>query len=103
MKDKILNQGELERLSEIYKSFANVPRLKILIRLQDKECTAGELSAAAGLSQSATSHQLKELKFYRIIKSRKEGLNVYYSLDDDHIVKLLKNGIKHISQEDCDD
>ncbi len=96
-----LNSQEFERLSEIYKLFGSVPRLKILLRLSHGECVASELSEAAQLSQSATSHQLKELKFCRIIKSRKEGLNVYYSLDDDHITKMLESGIQHVKGDHC--
>jgi len=94
---------DIERLSEIYKSFGNVTRLKMLLRLQQGQCSAGVLSKATGISQSAASHQLKELKFCRIVKARKEGLNVFYSLADAHIVKMLENGIAHISREACDE
>ena len=91
-----LDNEELERLTEIYKLFGSVPRLRILLQLNEGECAANELSEAAELSQSATSHQLKDLKQGRIIKSRKEGMNVIYSLDDNHIVEMLENGINHI-------
>ena len=98
-----LNIEDLERLSEIYKLFGSVPRLRILLQLNEGESVVGELSKAAGLGQSATSHQLKDLKQGRIIKSRKEGINVYYSLDDDHIVKMLENGLEHIIGDHHDD
>lgn len=92
---------DFERLSEIYKLFGSVPRLKILIKLSHGEASATELCDAAGISQSATSHQLKELRSGRVIKSRKDGLNVFYSLDDSHIAKMLKSGIEHIKEENC--
>ncbi len=94
---------DFERLSEIYKLFGSVPRLKILLRLSEGECVASELAEAAEISQSATSHQLKELKHCRIVKSRKDGMNVFYSLDDSHIVKLLESGIEHIKGEHCNE
>ncbi len=98
-----LNHDDFDRLSEIYKLFGSVPRLRILLRLSEGECVASELSEAAELSQSATSHQLKELKHCRIVKSRKDGMNVYYSLDDNHILKLLESGIEHIKGDHCDE
>ena len=94
---------ELERLSEIYKLFGSVPRIRILLRLSSGECPAGELSSVAGISQSATSHQLQDLKKSRVIKSRKEGMNVFYRLADQHIVEMLQNGIRHVLQENCDE
>lgn len=96
-----LCDSDLARLEEIYKLFGSVARLKILLKLSEGECVAGDLSQVAGLTQSAASHQLRDLKNCRIIKSRKDGLNVYYSLDDDHIVKMLETGIEHIKGEHC--
>lgn len=102
-KKMTLLETEFSRLEEIYKLFGSASRLRILIRLSKGECGAGELSEAAGLSPSATSHQLKELRQCRVVRSRKEGLNVYYSLDDEHIVKILDSGIEHVRGENCDD
>lgn len=106
-----LNNEELFELEEIYKAFGSIPRLKILIHLSkcvsggkdDCECSVGVLSQIAGLSQSATSHQLKELKLKRIIKSRKDGLNIFYSLKDKHIFKIIESGLEHIKGEHCDE
>ncbi len=97
----MLQEEEYLRLAEIYKLFGNVARLKILMRLSQGECDATELSKAAELSQSATSHQLKDLKNCRIVKSRKQGIYIYYSLDDQHILSLLQTGIEHIKGEHC--
>lgn len=99
----ILTEDELSRLTEIYRLFGSIPRLKILLHLNNGECVASDLALASGLSQSATSHQLKELKQSHIIKARKEGMNVFYSLDDNHIVQLLENGLNHITGKHHDD
>lgn len=96
-----LDKLELTRLAEIYKLFGNLARLKILLKLSNGEYDASELAKAAGLSQSATSHQLKDLKNCRIVKARKEGARIFYSLDDNHILKLLETGIEHIKGEHC--
>lgn len=98
-----LNNDQFFELEEIYKAFGSMPRLKILIKLSKGECIASDLAKIAGLSQSATSHQLKELKLKKIIKNRKDGLNIYYSLQDRHIVKILNSGIQHIKGEYCDE
>ena len=88
-------ESELHKLEQIYKLFGSVPRLKILLRLERGECAAGELAEACGLSQSAASHQLKDLRAANIISSRKEGMNVFYLLSDHHIIKMLADGLAH--------
>ncbi len=93
---------DYDKLTEIYKLFACTTRLKILTHLANHgESNASILAEASGLSNSAASHQLKDLKAARIIKSRKEGKSVFYSLDDHHILSILKTGIEHIKGEHC--
>ena len=99
----VLSNDEFFELEEIYKAFGSIPRLKILMHLRDGESIASELSKVSGLSQSATSHQLKDLKMKKIIKSRKEGLNIYYSLQDKHIFKIIECAVEHIQEEHCSD
>lgn len=99
----ILSNDELFELEEIYKAFGSAPRLRILMHLKDGESTVSDLSKVAGLSQSATSHQLKDLKLKNIIKSRKEGLNIIYSLEDKHIIKIIESAVEHIKGEHCDE
>lgn len=102
-KNLIVDEEDFSRLEEIYKLFGSTPRLKILIRLSKGECAVSELCEVAGLTQSATSHQLKDLKQCRIVRCRKDGLNVYYSLDDNHIVEILESGIEHVKGDHCED
>ena len=101
--NKKLSDDDVERLSEVFKLFGSEPRLRILLRLKDGECMAGELAESADISQSAASHQLKELRLGRIIRSRKDGLNVLYRLSDSHIVDMLENGLEHFLGEHCDE
>ena len=100
-KNRMVAEEDFLRLEEIYKLFGSAPRLKILIRLSKGECGVTELCQLAELTQSATSHQLKDLKQCRIVKSRKDGINVYYSLDDNHIVEILESGIEHVKGDRC--
>ncbi len=90
----------IEELSQIYKLCASVPRLLILLKLAQGESTASELINSCGLSQSATSHQLKDLRQTGLISSRKDGLNVLYKLNDHHIINILKIGIAHVRGEE---
>ncbi len=99
--DASLSEEEYDRLTELFKQFACNSRLKILFRLTLGECSASELAESAQMSQSATSHQLKDLKLARIIKSRKAGKQVFYSLDDHHVLNILKIGKEHLRGEHC--
>lgn len=98
-----INEVKIEKLAEIYKLLGNTSRLRILLLLVKGEFSASEIANVSHLSQAAASHQLKELKVARIIKSRKEGLNVFYSLDDWHITEILECGINHIECEHCNE
>ena len=94
-----LDEDELSRLAEIYKLFGSVPRLRILLALKEKPCSVNELTEIIGISQPATSHQLKDMKLAKIVKSRKSGRTITYSLQDDHISKTLEIGIQHLKGE----
>ena len=97
------NKGRAkEELAEIYRLLSSVPRLKILIHLSGGEATVSELSELTGLTQSATSHQLKELRNCRIVHTRRDGLNIYYSIYDNHIISLLNMGQAHVKGIDCE-
>ena len=64
--------------------------------LVDGEQNVGDLSEAAAISESAVSHHLRDLRQLRIVKTRKEGRFVYYTLDDDHVIDLFKRGLEHV-------
>ena len=96
VKEKMLAIGEIQSLSAIFKAFGEPTRLKILHCLMQAEMCVCDLCFVLEMSQSAVSHQLRVLRNLRLVKHRKEGKNVYYSLDDDHIFIILAVGLEHI-------
>ncbi len=87
------------RLSEIFGALSDATRLRIIDALSREELCVCDISAALGLSQSATSHQLRTLRQLRLVRQRREGRLVFYSLDDDHILGLFKQGLAHVLEE----
>lgn len=85
-------------LAELFKMFGDSTRMKILFVLFETEaCTCG-LAEALNMTSSAVSHQLNALKRAKLIKSRREGKNVFYSLADDHVRTIIEQGISHIEE-----
>lgn len=95
-RQKLPDADKLEKLGDFFKVMSDPGRLRLLMALQDQEFCASDLANLAGLSRSAASHQLKALKNAKLVKTRKEGKTVYYSLDDDHIHHVLKVAFEHI-------
>ncbi len=95
---KLHSKELLYGLSEFYKIFADQTRLRILDALLNKPMCVGEISDVLNVSQSAISHQLKNLRSSNLVKTEKIGKNVYYSISDDHIKIILKYGLEHISE-----
>lgn len=94
---KLPTQEHLNKLADFFKIMADTTRLKIIYALYASEMYVDDLSNTIGVSQSAVSHQLRILKQMRIVKFRREGRMIYYSLDDHHIYKILAAGFEHIS------
>ena len=87
----------MERIADLFKGFADPTRVHILTLLQQREelCVT-EIAEAVELSQSAISHQLRILKQMHLIKFRREGKNIWYSLADDHVRTILRMGREHV-------
>ena len=85
-------------LAELFKVFGDSTRVKILYALFEAELCVCDIAQLLGLTQSAVSHQLRVLKASRLVKPRREGKTVFYSLDDDHVRKIIAQGIEHISE-----
>lgn len=92
-RDEILND-----LSQLFKVFGDNTRIKIIYSLSKEEMCVCDIAALLNMNQSAISHQLKVLRQSKLVKYRREGKVVYYSLDDEHIEEILKMGLLHISE-----
>jgi DNA-binding transcriptional ArsR family regulator len=85
-------------LANFLSTFGDSTRIKILLALEKEELCTCDLAEITGLSTSAISHQLRLLKDRKIVKFRKEGRNVFYSLDDEHISEILRVARKHLEE-----
>lgn len=85
-------------LADFYKVFADSTRIKILYALLQSELCGCDLAEVLGASQSAVSHQLRMLKQMKLVKFRREGKAIVYSLSDDHIQNILSQGFEHITE-----
>ena len=93
-----ISERELQRLALIYRVLGDPNRLKIVMALRNVEMCVCDLAAFTGLSDSAVSHQLRRLKDLTLVKSRREGQIIYYSLDDEHVTGLLNVGLKNAGE-----
>ncbi len=93
-----VDDRELAALSLIHQALGDPTRLKLLMALSGGEMCVCDLAAHLGLSQSAASHQLRRLKDLVLVKNRRAGQVVYYSLDDDHVAELIKIGLEHVRE-----
>lgn len=91
--------NEISNLSDFFKVMGDSTRLQLLIALQADEFCVSDLSYLLNMTRSAISHQLKALKVAKLVKSRKDGKTVFYSLDDDHIKSILKKSLEHIQEK----
>ena len=87
---------DLERLALVYKALGDPTRLKIVMALRRGEMCVCDLAALLNLSESATSHQIRRLKDLALVKSRRDGQILYYSLDDHHVEELIQVGQDHL-------
>ena len=85
-------------LADLFRIFADSNRIKILYALYESELCVGAIAQIAGMSQSAVSHRLRALKQSKLVKYRREGKTIYYSLADDHVVTILAQGMEHIEE-----
>lgn len=96
--DEMPEEEILYDLAEFYKVFGDTTRIKILYILLKSEMCVCDISQVLGVSQSAVSHQLRMLKQMKLVKYRREGKSVFYSLSDHHIELILSQGLEHISE-----
>lgn len=98
VKDKMPQEEELYDLAELFKVFGDSTRIKIIWALFESEMCVCDIAALLNMTQSATSHQLRVLKQARLVRHRKAGKVVYYSLNDEHIKKIFELGMEHMME-----
>ena len=95
---RLPDEEDLLDLADLFKVFGDSTRVKILCALWESELCVCDIAALLGMTKSAISHQLRILKQSKLIKNRRDGKVVYYSLDDDHVKNIFSQGLTHISE-----
>jgi len=85
------------RLAETFKALSDPTRVRIVSLLTDAELCVCDLALALGVSQSAVSHQLRTLRDLRLVRWRREGRQIFYALDDEHVADLFRRGLEHVA------
>ena len=88
-------------LAETFKVLGDTTRLRILDALSRAELCVHDVALRVGMSESAVSHQLRLLRGMRLVRPRRDGRNIYYALDDQHILGLFEQGLEHVSERDA--
>jgi len=99
VKSSMLDENILQNVSENFKVFGDITRLKIMHALYQNEFCVCDLTAVLDAHQSTISHQLRILRGKNLVKFRKEGKMAYYSLADEHVVKMIEMGVEHATEE----
>lgn len=98
VQEKMPEEGELQNLADLFKVFGDFTRIRILFVLFEAEVCVCDLAEALDMTQSAISHQLKILKQARLVKSRRDGKSVFYTLADGHVRTIIAQGRDHIEE-----
>ena len=91
-----LDERTAAAVAELFRAFSDTSRVRILSALAGRECNVSELALAVGVSESAVSHHLRGLRQMRLVTSRRDGKEVFYRLEDEHILTLFRQGIRHV-------
>ena len=86
----------LFELADLFKVFCDSTRLRIMVKLSDDEMSVSDIADALKMEQSTISHQLRVLRQNKLVRVRRDGKQMYYALDDDHVKKIIEMGVDHI-------
>jgi DNA-binding transcriptional ArsR family regulator len=95
----ILDEHTAAHVAEIFRAFSDTSRVRILSAIIEKEVNISALSKIVGITESAVSHHMRGLRQMRIVRARRDGKEVYYSVDDPHIFALFQQGVRHVQEE----
>ena len=99
MKPSTLDEHTAAHVAELFRAFSDTSRVRILSAIVEQETNISTLAEMVGLTESAVSHHMRGLRQMRIVRARREGKEVYYSVIDPHIVALFQQGIRHVQEE----
>ena len=94
--EDVLDEEKAVRLAELFRAMGDTNRTRIVGLLLQHELCVHDMAVLLDMSQSAVSHQMRSLRQMRLVKSRKEGRHVYYTLDDDHVCQVFQIGLEHV-------
>lgn len=97
---KQMEEEEILSMAELFKIFGDATRIRILYALYDEEHSVGDIAESLEMTQSAVSHQLKILRTAKLVKARRDGKQIFYSLADEHVRIIIGVGLEHIEEED---
>jgi DNA-binding transcriptional ArsR family regulator len=95
----ILDEHTAAHVAELFRSFSDTSRVRILSAVVEREANISALAEMVGLTESAVSHHMRGLRQMRIVRARRDGKEVYYSVIDPHIIALFQQGVRHIQEE----
>lgn len=90
-----IDEHTANHVAELFQTLSDPSRLRIISALLEEEMSVGALAESVGMSESAVSHQLRGLRQMRLVRARKAGRQVFYSLDDEHVAGLFRQGLEH--------
>lgn len=92
----ILNEHIAAHVAELFRAFSDTSRVRIVSALLTGEMNIGALAEVVGISESAVSHHMRGLRQMHMVQARRDGKEVYYRIDDEHIIALFQQGVKHV-------
>jgi ArsR family transcriptional regulator len=92
----ILSEHTAAEVAELFRSFSDTSRVRILSALAEHECNVTQLAIVIGISESGISHHMRGLRQMRIVQSRRDGKEVFYRVEDEHILALFQQGVNHV-------
>ena len=91
-----LDERAAAQVAELFRAFSDTSRVRLIAALAEGEMNVGALAELAGISEAAVSHHMRGLRQMRLVRARKDGRQVFYALDDDHVAALFRQGLEHV-------
>jgi DNA-binding transcriptional ArsR family regulator len=99
MKPYILDEHTAAHVAELFRSFSDTSRVRILSAIVEQEINISALAEMVGVTESAVSHHMRGLRQMRLVRSRRDGKEVYYRVEDPHIIALFQQGLRHVQEK----